>query len=177
MNLYVIRHGETIINAKKLANGRNFIGINKEGKKQAKVASEKIKNFNIDLIICSPLRRTKQTCKIINKNKIEVIYDNRLLERDTASMQFKKVSGIDNNEWYDPNKDIVYKDAEGFKSVIKRVEELLEEIQYKYKDKNILLVTHGDVCKAIYFYLNKIEEVNDIISFKHKNCEIKKYTI
>ena len=63
------------------------------------------------------------------------------------------------------------------KQEIKRVEELLEEIQYKYKDKNILLVTHGDVCKAIYFYLNKIEEVNDIISFKHKNCEIKKYTI
>ena len=146
MNLYVLRHAETILNLKKLANGRNIIGINKNGVKQAKLASEKVKNLDINLIISSPLRRTKQTCKIVNKNKIKVIYDKRLLERDTGSMQFKDINKIDMTKWYDINKDIVYKNSEGFKSVLSRVTEFLKEIKEKYNDKNILLVTHGDVC-------------------------------
>lgn len=83
MKLYVVRHGQTMINVKNLINARNIIGINKKGKQEAGNAAEQIKNEKIDLIICSPLRRTKQTCKIINKNKIKVIYDKRILERNS----------------------------------------------------------------------------------------------
>lgn len=82
MNLYVVRHGKTIVNALDLINARNNIGLNRTGKGQAQMAAKQVENTKIDLIICSPLKRTRQTCKIINKNKIQVIYDDRLLERD-----------------------------------------------------------------------------------------------
>lgn len=177
MELYVVRHGQTIVNVKKLINSRNIIGINATGKKQAEFAAKQIEKEKIDLIICSPLRRTKQTCKIINKNKVKVIYDKRILERDSGSMQFKKIEKLDFNEWYDINKEMVYKNSEGFKSILKRVKEFIEEIKQKYSNSNILIVTHGDVCKAIYAYLNNINDEKEISLFKQGNCEIKRYSI
>ncbi len=177
MELYVVRHGQTIVNVKGLINARNIIGINKTGKQEAKNAAEQMEKTKIDLIFCSPLRRTKQTCKIINKNKIEVLYDRRILERDSRSMQFEKIEKLDFEEWYNVEKIKVYKNSEGFKSILNRVKNFLEEVKIKYPDKSILIVTHGDVCKAIYAYLNNITDAKEISLFKQGNCEIKKYDL
>ena len=177
MELYVVRHGQTIVNVKGLINARNIIGINNTGKQEAKNAAEQMEKTKIDLIICSPLRRTKQTCKIINKNKIKVLYDRRILERDSRSMQFEKIEKLDLEEWYNIQKTEVYKNSEGFKSILDRVKNFLEEVKIKYPDKAILIVTHGDVCKAIYAYLNNITDAKEISLFKQENCEIKKYDI
>lgn len=177
MKLYVIRHGQTIVNVKELVNAWNHIGLNKIGKTEARIASEDIKNLDIDLIFCSPLRRTTQTCKIINKNKIKVIIDKRIIERNSRSMQFKKITKIERAEWYDANKIMVYKNSEGFKSILERVGKFIDDIKETYPEKTILVVTHGDVCKAIYSYLNNINDAKKISLFKQKNCEIVKYDV
>ena len=67
----VFNNSKIIVNVKGLINARNIIGINKTGKQEAKNAAEQLEKTKIDLIFCSPLRRTKQTCKIINKNNIQ----------------------------------------------------------------------------------------------------------
>ena len=177
LELYVVRHGQTIVNVKELINARNIIGINRVGKQQANIAAEQMEKVKIDLIFCSPLRRTKQTCKIINKNKVKVIYDDRLLERNSRSMQFKDAEKLDIEEWYNVNKTIVYKNSEGFRSILDRVKKFLEEIKEKYPDKSILIVTHGDVCKAIYAYLNNVTDAKEINLSGQGNCEIRKYDI
>lgn len=177
MELYVVRHGQTIVNIKGLVNARNIIGINKKGREQAEIAAKQLENIPIDLIICSPLRRTKQTCKIINKKKIKVIYDKRILERNARSMQFKKVEKIDMKEWYDISKSQIYKNTEGFKSILERIKQFLEQTKEKYPNKKVLIVTHGDVCKAIYAYMNNISDPDEIDSCEQDNCEIRKYDI
>ena len=174
MKIYVMRHGEVESNVKNQINGRNEDGLNNNGIIQAQNKREEVNSLNIDLIICSPLKRTKETCEYANNKNIPVIYEERLMERDSKSMVYEFVENIDNDIWYDINKEIVYKDSEGFKSVIDRVYEFLNEIKEKYTDKNILLITHGDVCKAIYKYFNKDIEM-PIYNFEQKNCEIIKY--
>lgn len=171
MNLYVMRHGEVDVNVKKQINGINNESLNSNGINQAKDKINEIAKLNIDLIICSPLKRTKETCKYSTNDNIPVMYDDRLRERDSKSMMYKSFSELDKNIWYDETKDIVYKDSEGFKSILNRTHELLEEIKTKYGKYNILLITHGDVCKAIYKYFNK----NNISEFEQDNCEIVKY--
>lgn len=52
--------------------------IIKEGINQAIKASHIVKDLNIDLIICSPMKRTKHTMELVNINNIKVIYDDRL---------------------------------------------------------------------------------------------------
>ena len=56
-------------------------------------------------------------------------------------------------------------------------QEFLDELKEKYPDKAILLVTHGDVCKAIYAYFNNVTDANEINLCGQENCEIRKYVI
>ncbi len=173
MILYVMRHGEVKANLKNQINGRNNHGLTMKGKKQAKNNQQIIVNLKIDMIFCSPLKRAIQTCKIATKNKYKIIYDNRLLERDSKNMQYKSIKEINKDIWYNLSKDIVYDNSEGFKSIVNRVNDFIKNIKDNYDDKNILIVTHGDVCKAIYLYFNPNNK--NIADFEHKNCEIIKY--
>ena len=100
MKLYVIRHGEVDVNAKGLLNGRNDSILNAKGIKQVKQASEILKNIHFDFIICSPLKRTIETAKIININNKNIIYDNRILERDTKKMMYHNFQDVDHNYFY-----------------------------------------------------------------------------
>ena len=63
------------------------------------------------------------------------------------------------------------------KSVYKRVKECLDEVKEKYKDKTILLVTHGGTLRAIYWYFNGIPEDGNVGYDMHSNCEIKEYEL
>ena len=138
---------------------------------------EEIAKINLDVIICSPLKRTKQTCEIINKNNVKVIYDERLIERNAGKMQFEPVTKLDRNLWHDITKEVVYEDSEGMKSILRRVGSLIEDVKKEYKDKNVLFVTHGDIARAIYVYLNNITDIGEITDFYQVNCEIRCYKI
>ena len=82
MNLYVIRHGKTDWNAQSRMQGQSNIKLNQFGIEQADEVRKIIEEKNIDLIISSPLERTKQTAEIINKEfNVEILEDKRLVER------------------------------------------------------------------------------------------------
>ena len=71
MKIYVIRHGQTDWNVAGKCQGRTDIELNETGIEQAKQAKEQLKNYNIDQIICSPLKRTRKTAEIINERSEE----------------------------------------------------------------------------------------------------------
>lgn len=101
-----------------------------------------------------------------------VIFDNRIIERDAGTLQYKPDDCMDQNVWYDFFKTKIYEDSEGFKSILNRVENFILEMEKVYKNKNILLVTHGDVCKAICKYFNKDITIDEIIKFEQRNYEV-----
>ena len=117
--------------------------------------------------------RTKQTYNNLNIKNIPIFYDDRIKERNSNSMVYADVETLDSNIWYDRTKNIIYKDSEGFKSIVKRTESILNDIKNNYIDKNVLIVTHGDICKAIYLYFNP--KTQDISKFQQNNCEIINY--
>ena len=67
MSIYVVRHGQTDYNVKKLYQGRKDIPLNEIGKKQAMEMAEKFRDIKIDKIFVSPLTRAKQTAECISK--------------------------------------------------------------------------------------------------------------
>ena len=168
--LYVIRHGQVDTNIKNQVNGWNEEKLNSVGIQQAINAGDQLKNIRIDVFFCSPLLRTSQTYNNLNIKDIPIFYDDRIKERNSNSMVYADVETLDNNIWYDGTKNIIYKDSEGFKSIINRTESILNDIKNNYKDKNVLIVTHGDVCKAVYLYFNP--NTQDISKFQQNNCEI-----
>ena len=182
MKLYVIRHGQTDWNVAGKCQGMTDIELNSTGIKQAEQARNEITNYKIDLIICSPLKRARKTAEIINEvTNCKIISDERIIERCVG-----KIEGTTKEEWnsiigddvdivnnYNLNYD--KQDIEPIQTVCKRVWDLLDEIKEKYKDKNVLLVTHGGTCRAINAYFNGIGEDEHVESAKIKNCEIREY--
>ena len=83
MKIYVTRHGQTDWNVQGKTQGRADIELNEVGIKQAKQTKEELKNIDIDLIICSPLKRAKKTAEIINEGRnIPIIFDDQIIERN-----------------------------------------------------------------------------------------------
>ena len=182
MKLYVVRHGQTDWNVAGKCQGMTDIELNSTGIEQAKIASEQLKNHKIDLIICSPLKRARKTAEIINEiTNCQIICDERIIERNCGN-----VEGTTKEEWNSIIGDDVNiinnyylnwkgQGIEPVQDVCKRVWNLLDEIQDKYKDKNVLLVTHGGTCRAINAYFNGIGEGGQVQSAKIKNCEVREY--
>ena len=175
MKLYVIRHGLTNCNVEKKYNGKLDEDINETGILQAKKAQEIIRNLDIDLIICSPLLRTRHTCNIININNIPVIFDNRIEERDCGIYTGKELGEFYYTDYWNYYSKIKVEGLESIQDLFKRIKNFLDEIKEKYKDKNILLVTHGGVARAVYFYFNELPKDGMIQEFGSSNCGIAEY--
>ena len=159
------------INYKLLNEDINNIGI-----KQAQEASKKIKNLNLDLIICSPLLRTRHTCDIINSNKIKVIYDDRIEERNCGVLTNTKIDNFYYTEYWNYYSKVKIDNLETVPELFKRVNLFLDEIKKKYRGQNILLVTHGGVARAIHFYFNELPEDGQVEKYLPDNCEIREYS-
>ncbi len=175
MKIYVTRHGQTDWNVEGKTQGRADIELNEVGISQAKQTKEALKNKNIDLIICSPLKRAKQTAEIINEGRnIPIIYDEQIMERNFGEFEGKKIKF---DEFWDYNINPKYEKAETIKEIIGRISNFLDGIKGKYKDKNILLVTHGGVSIAINCYFKGIPVDGKLINYCLQNCEVQEFEI
>lgn len=177
MKIYVLRHGQTNLNMEKKFNGKFDEDINEEGIRQAKKAAETVKSLDIDLVICSPLKRTRHTCEIANVNKIPVIFDKRLEERDIGIYTGKPLGEFYEKEYWNYNSTSKVEGLESIRDLFDRVRGFLDEIKERYKDKNILLVTHGGVSRGVYFYFNEIPADGMLQKYGSENCQIKEYEL
>lgn len=95
MNLYVIRHGETDMGKNKIIATKEEL-LNDNGKKQAIKVGKELNKFNINIVYCSPIERTKQTLQLLNlKKEIPTVIDDRLKEREMG--RYEKVPFKDIN--------------------------------------------------------------------------------
>ena len=175
MKLYLIRHGETDWNVQGKTQGRADIELNEVGIKQAKQTKEELKNIDIDLIICSPLKRAKKTAEIINEGRnIPIIFDDQIIERNFGEFEGEKIKF---DEFWDYNAHPRYQRAETIQEIISRISNFLDKIKEEYKDKNVLLVTHGGVSIAINCYFKGIPEDGKLINYCLHNCEVQEFEI
>lgn len=173
MNLYVVRHGETDMGKNKVIatidEPLNDYGIN-----QAINLGLELKNKNIDKIYCSPIERAKHTLKLFDLDEnIPIIVEDRLRERDMGIYEKVNFEELDWELFWGYDSDLQYSELESMKSVYKRISNFLDELKLKEMDKNILLVTHGGVVRAISWYFNGFD--NSL--FQCENCKIYKYHI
>ena len=175
MKILVTRHGQTDWNVEKRIQGRTDIELNNKGIEQAYQTKENLENEKIDLIICSPLKRAKQTADIINKDRnIPIIYDERLLEICYGENEGRLHDDFDYDGFWSIVNTHEYKDAENVNKFIQRVHNFLNDLKNR-KEENILIGTHNGVCRAINTYFNGIPNDNNIIDLGIKNCEVVKY--
>ena len=172
MKVYIARHGEVPHNALKQYS-TNDDDLTDLGIKQAEELREKIKNITFDIIIASPLTRTKHTAKIINSHNTKIIFDDRIKERSCGNLSGKPLEVTNREEYWNYNSTIQYGTSENIKTFFERVWNFLDEL--KEKDyKNVLIVAHSGISKAFNAYFEGIKD-GKFLNKGLKNCEIKIY--
>ena len=168
--IYVVRHGETEWNAVNKVLGRTDIPLNARGLEQAQELACALKDLKIDVFLCSPLRRTRQTADAVS-NELGIPYkiDNRLIEQNFG--KFEGVNRLD-REYQEAKREYFarYPGGESFFDVAVRVFPLIKEIG----EANALLVTHGGICRIIRSYFEDMGN-EEFVQFSQGNCEIRMY--
>lgn len=171
MKVYVVRHGQTNMGKSKVI-ATEQEPLNENGKKQAIELGKELNKLNIEVVYCSPIERAIHTLKLFQLNKnIPVIIDNRLKERDMGKYERVSFTDLDWEKFWGYDTTNEYTELESMKSVYERVSNFLDEM--KEKNKNALIVTHGGVSRAIYWYFNGFD--NSL--FTCENCKIYEYEI
>lgn len=176
MKIYSTRHGETEWNANEKICGITDIELTEKGVSQAATLAEKaVLCGDIDLIICSPLKRAVKTAGIIaDKLGCEIITEERLTEWNYGSYEGKTRY----TKGFSEAKALFgVKMPDGGESVLQlahRVYSVLDDVIRNYSDKNVLLVSHGGVCRIIETYFNDMTTV-EYSNFFMGNCELRQY--
>lgn len=172
--IYVIRHGEVQSNIDGIISGWNDESLTDKGVEQAIKMRDELQDINFDIIYSSPVLRAKQTALIVALNE-NIIYDERLSERNPGAMLGKSRKTIDKDVW---NSLEVVVGPDGFETLgvgLKRVSSILDEIHTNYLNKNVLIVTHNFISKCIWMIENNIYDKELISGFIHNHGEVKCY--
>ncbi len=172
--LYIARHGQTAWNAQNKVCGITDVELTDIGKEQAKALAYEVQGYGIDLILSSPLKRALDTSKIVSEicnTPFEI--DERLIEQNYGVYE-----GIDRKaeEFINHKKCFAYKypNGESVLQVAYRIYGLMEELKEKYRDKNILIISHGGVCRIINTYF--CDMTNEaFFHYTLENGKIEKY--
>ncbi len=92
MELYIVRHGETMWNSQHRLQGHADIPLNDAGLAGARIASEALKHVHFDHVFSSPLIRAQKTAEIICKNQGDL---QPVLKEDLKEISFGIGEGID----------------------------------------------------------------------------------
>lgn len=176
MKLFVLRHGETKENQTGMMQGNMDTVLDEKGINQALSVRDKVLNSNIDLVICSPRKRTLKTAELAAPN-IPLITDERLRSRNHGEFEGMSRDEININDYWNLKKNNQYIKAESVKDLYDRVDSLLKEIKEKYNDKNVMIVTHSGICRILYYYFNGIPEDGNLMGYQSHNCSFEQYEL
>lgn len=155
MTLYVIRHGQTKLNADGVIQGWIDEPLNEQGRRQAEALAPFFLDKNIDCLICSPLKRAAETAAILNATlKLPLYEDERLKERSFGELEGCSYRELLWDESIDAPKffldEYCTRGAEPMQHMYGRIDDFLRELAMQTW-KQVILVTHGGVAS----YLSK----------------------
>ncbi|MEA3398933.1 MAG: class I tRNA ligase family protein [Patescibacteria group bacterium] len=180
---YIVRHGEADHNVQNVMNadinGKYY--LTKKGKDQVEKLSKELKNIEFDYIFASPLIRTKETLNILKKElnlEGKIFFDDRIKEINSGVFEGKSIQEYSNfihshKKYFDVRPE----GGESKNDVKRRVHKFFIEIENKYKNKNILVVSHGDPIWLMFVVANALTEKQAIKFAQNeypRNADLKK---
>ncbi len=149
-NKYIaMRHGEAENNVLQIVSTEpaNAHHLTENGKEQVKKAADKFKEKNFDLIFVSPFVRTRETAEIVRETiglaEDKVIVDDRI--REIIAGDFNGKSIQEYRDYFGSLEERFSKtppSGENYMAIRERVLEFLYDLESKYQNKNILIITH-----------------------------------
>lgn len=155
-NLIFVRHGESLANKDDVCIGHTDLDLSETGKIQAELTAEYIiKNFKVDKIYSSDLKRAYNTAKAVaDKLGIPVIAEQNLREVYFGQWEYRKIQDlIDNEEGFKFWKSDISKTkcpgGEPVAHMYDRILAAVEKIAKENDGKTVLIASHATPIRAI----------------------------
>ena len=168
--LVLVRHGQSVWNAKGLWTGLMDIPLSDKGEDEAKHTGLILKNYKFDVAFTSTLKRAQQTLDILLKEsgqqETPIIKSAALNERDygiyTGKNKWeveKKIGGAEflkiRRSW-----DFPIPKGESLRQVSERVYPYYVEsiLPFLKEHKNVLIAAHGNSIRALIKHLDNVSD-------------------
>ena len=140
--IFLVRHGETVDNARQIMQGQTQGELNEMGFKQAQEVAARLSSEAIDAVVASDLHRAIQTAEIIAKpHGLPVETTPLLRERDGGGFTGRFIPDLRGEVWPD--------DIESEEALLQRAHDFLQIMTATYDGKRVVAVGHGIINKAI----------------------------
>lgn len=166
MEIYIVRHGETIWNREKRIQGSTDIELNEEGRYLAKETGRNLRNTEFDAVYASPLKRAYETAELIMEGRsLVVAADERIREIGFGVLEGKTLDKMTEEERYRIDNFFthpeIYTPAEGGESIESAAERAADFLRNEIEPlevkgfKRIMIVAHGAINKAFMMYIKQ----------------------
>jgi broad specificity phosphatase PhoE/ribonuclease HI len=154
--IYFIRHGETILTPTRKFSGTGSLDpeLTADGLAQAARVATEVAKLKPEVLIASPLKRTRQTADAIAATTgLEVIEDKVWYELSFGSWDGKSIEEVkaqspdDYQAWLNSSS---YRPGggESYDEARRRIDGALEQVLAEYPGKKVVVVTHNGVIKS-----------------------------
>ncbi len=179
MRLIIVRHGQTDWNRERRYMGSTDIELNDEGRRQAEKVAQRLKDYDIKMILTSPMKRALETAREIRRYHPDA---ELVVEKDLREVDFGILEGMTKDEIkkkYKDHWDAIEKNdfnhkvpgGESYAEASVRVLNVLDKVLKSGKDS--VIVAHGMVNKIIFMKLmNKLLDEIEQISYRNTSVSV-----
>ena len=140
--IFLVRHGETVDNARQIMQGQTQGELNEKGREQARQVAERLAEEQVDAVVASDLHRAIQTAEYIAaQHGLSVTTTPLLRERDWGSFTGCFIPDLKGKVWPD--------NIESEEALLLRARSFILYILATYPEKRVVAVGHGIMNKAI----------------------------
>ncbi len=154
--IYLIRHGETILTPTRKFSGTGSLDpeLTADGLAQADLVAAVVAKLKPEVLIASPLQRTRQTAEAIARTTgLEIIFDTDWYELSFGDWDGKSIEEVKrespdeyqawlNSSSYRPG------GGESYDEAAIRIDLALDKLVVQYPGKRVVVVTHNGVIKS-----------------------------
>ena len=150
--LYLLRHGQTEFNVKKLVQGRCDSPLTDLGRKQAGMAAAWLKDHDVvpDKVVSSPLGRAMDTASLVATELLgldaEVEPCEGIIERSYGTFEEGPHDALPTDVW-DPGEDLIPFGGEGSHALQERMAGTLTNLMGAEGIETLLAVSHGSASR------------------------------
>jgi probable phosphoglycerate mutase len=154
--IYFIRHGETILTPTRKFSGVGALDpeLTADGLAQAQLVAAEVAKLKPEVLVASPLQRTRQTAEAIaHTTGLEINFDTDWYELsfgdwDGKSIEEVKAESPDDYQAWLNSSSYRPGGGESYDEASIRIDEALDKLVAQYPGKKVVVVTHNGVIKS-----------------------------
>ena len=155
--LHLLRHGEHVLQGRAAVGRTPGIGLSGRGQAEIAAVAERLAGDGVAALYASPLQRTRETAEIVGARLgLAVTLRDELIELDFGEWTgatFDAVRADPRWEaWRSQRSLATIPGGESMREVQRRSVEALLDIAERHADETVVLVSHGDVIRAMLVF-------------------------